>query len=75
LTGSFKSTSGTITIVVPSTIGVEIETATTSGTVQADGLSARGSGVFANSAFGTTKNALMLSVRTESGAIKLRVSK
>jgi hypothetical protein len=75
VTGSFKSATGPITIVVPSAIGVEIEISTTSGTVDASGLTERSAGTFVNAAFGSTKVTMLLNVRTTSGAIKLRVAK
>src|SRR6185312_8739380 len=72
VTGSFKTTSGKITVVVPNNIGVEIETSTTTGSIDAGGLTDTGGGMFVNSAFGNSKITMLLSLRTVSGSIKLR---
>ena len=75
VTGSFISATGSITIVVPSSIGVVIEVATTSGTIDAGGLTERAPGTFVNATAGSSPVTMSLNVRTTSGAIKLRVAK
>lgn len=74
LTGSIRSTSGGITISVPRETGVEIETSTTSGTINANGLIEKSNGTYVNSADGTSKTTVLLEVSSTSGPINLKLA-
>jgi hypothetical protein len=74
LTGAIRSTSGGITISVPRETGVKVEASTTSGMIHANGLTEISNGTYVNSAYGTSKTTVELSVRSTSGPITLKLA-
>jgi hypothetical protein len=73
LSGSVRSASGAITIAVPRSTGVEIK-ASTSGTIEVNGLIEHSNGTYVNSAYGTSKTTVRLTVQSTSGPITLKLT-
>lgn len=73
MSGSIKNSAGAITVRLPRGVGVYVTARTSAGSVSANGMDSRGSGVFVNSAYGKSPVTLRISIKNSAGNISLTV--